>query len=603
MPTNEFLIIKERQRELAYTTTYDADKGEHLSKAIDDGTGCLYWSDINYADEKWSEWEPRSHLRRMVGMLQAGGKERMENDIEWRNKVIGVLRYWLKHDFICPNWWHNEIGTPLDISATVFMLEKYLDESDIKKAVEIISRGSMKYCENADRQAGANLLWAASVTLKHALLYGDESELAYAVKRAESELKFGIEGIQPDGSFYQHGYRWYSAGYGLSFVMEVAPFLHTLDGTSFAFKKENMEIFLVHVLDGLRHMFINNHFDYGAYGREFARKGTGTTRLLFKAVNMLVKCQGIPRRDELLALKNEMCAGGKVTKATNYYYKINVLNQKTDDYYMSVRGTGPRLAGAEHCNGEGVLCYNMSYGTNTCFMKSGREYHDISPVWDYCKIPGTTARVETDESLLNNHGNWHVEVLKDTVADGKVKGDCGIYFQNFKHEDISLKAAYFLYKGNMVCLGADIKDDASEKGDVYTTVEQCIADNPSQISEAIAENSGFVYRNLDRNTSFSMSVSDVCGSWKRNNTYSNLPDETKTVFMLTIPHNCEHDKYAYMVSAKGYETEIEILRNDGVCQAVCFENNTVMAVFHQDGEFEYNDEKYSGNKGELLIFD
>jgi chondroitin AC lyase len=268
-----------------------------------------------------------------------------------------------------------------------------------------------------------------------------------------------------------------------------------------------------------------------------------------------------------------------------------------------VRGTGPKLAGAEYCNGEGVLCYNMSYGTNTCFMKSGKEYHDISSVWDYCKIPGTTAREETDESLLINHGNWHIEVLKDTVADGKVKGDCGIYSQNFKHEDISLKAAYFLYKGNMVCLGADVKDGAPEKGDVYTTVEQCIADNPLQISETIAENSGFVYRNLDGNTKLSMSISEVCGSWKRNNTGSNYPDETKTVFMLTIPYNSDYDKYAYMVSAKGYEAEVGIVRNDGVCQAVCFEHSTVIAVFHEDGKFEYNGKKYSGNKGELLIFD
>ena len=601
--TKDFLIIKERQRELSYTNTYSPERNAKLCSAIDDGSGCFYWEDIKYIDDVCSIWGPQQHLKRMVGILQAGGKEKIENDAEWRNKAIGVLRYWLKHDFTCPNWWHNEIGTPLDIAATVFMLEKYLDESDIKKAVEIISRGSMKYCENADRQAGANLLWASSVTLKHALLSGDEEELAYAVKRAESELKFGIEGIQKDGSFYQHGYRWYSAGYGLSFVAEVAPFVLILDGTSFVFKNENLEIFLVHVLDGLRHMFIKNVFDYGSVGREFTRKGACTALVLKDAVKMLSVCENIPRRDELLALYDELNGNAKAVSSTNYYYKINVLNQKTDGYYMSVRGTGPRLAGAEHCNGEGVLCYNMSYGTNTCFMKSGKEYFEIAPVWDYSKIPGTTAREETDEQLLNDHGKWHVEVLQDTVADGKVKGDCGIYFQNFRHEDISLKAAYFLYKGNMVCLGADVKDCAPEKGDVYTTVEQCIADNPLQISEAISENSGFLYRNLDRNTSFSMSVSEVCGSWKRNNTYSNLPDETKTVFMLTIPYNAEYDKYAYMVSAKGYEVEVQIIRNDGVCQAVCFKNNTVMAVFYVDGNFEFNGKKYSGNKGELLIFD
>lgn len=601
--TKDFLIIKERQRELSYTNTYSPELNAELSSAIDDGSGCFYWEDIKYIDDVWGAWGPQPHLKRMVGILQKGGKEKIENDAEWRNKIIGVLRYWLKHDFTCPNWWHNEIGTPLDIAATVFMLEKYLDEADIKKAVEIISRGSMRYCENADRQAGANLLWAASVTIKHSLLCDDEDELAYAVKRAEGELKFGIEGIQKDGSFYQHGYRWYSAGYGLSFVAEVAPFVLMLDGTSFAFNKDNLEIFLVHVLDGLRHMFIKNVFDYGSVGREFTRKGACTASMLKDALKMLSCCENIPRRDELLALYDELNGKAKAVSSTYYYYKINVLNQKTDDYYMSVRGTGPRLAGAEHCNGEGVLCYNMSYGTNTCFMKSGKEYFEIAPVWDYSKIPGTTAREESDEQLFKDHGNWHVEVLQDTVADGKVKGECGIYLQNFKHEDISLKAAYFLYKGNMVCLGADVKDKAPEKGNVFTTVEQCVADAPERITDASAQNGGFVYRNLDKNTELVMEVKDVTGSWKRNNTNSSYPDETKTIFMLTIPYSADYDKYAYMVSAKGYETEALVVRNDSLCQAVCFDGCTVMAVFHENAEFECNGKKYSGNKGEILIFD
>ena len=603
MSTNEFSVIKERQRELSFTTTYGADYNASIDTAKNDGTGCLYWEDIKYIDDVWGTWGPQPHLKRMVGILQTGGKEKLENDEVWRNKVIGVFKYWLKHDFICPNWWHNEIGTPLDISATVFMLEPYLDKTDYDKAVEIISRGSMKYSENADRQAGANLLWAASVTLKHALLYGDEAELAYAVQRAESELKFGIEGIQPDGSFYQHGYRWYSAGYGLSFVIEVAPFVYTLDGTSFAFKNENLEIFLVHVLDGLRHMIYKNVFDYGAIGREIARKRDYNESMLIKSMKMLSECESIPRRDELIAFYDELTIGGKACEKTNYYYKINVLNQKSDDYYMSVRGTGPRLAGAEYCNGEGVLCYNMSYGTNTCFMSSGREYFEISPVWDYSKIPGTTAREETDEQLLHDHGNWHVDVLKDTVANGICEDDYGIYSQSFKHEDISLKAAYFLYKGNMVCLGADIKDDAPEKGCVRTTVEQCFAADTVIVSDKACENGGFIYTNLDSNTRFVAEAEEVTGSWKRNNLYCSMGDETKNMFTLTIPFSADYGKYAYMVSAKNYKCSAEVICNDGKCQAVLFDGKKLLVAFHDETSLEYNGKKYCGNKGELLIFD
>ena len=56
--TKDFLIIKERQRELSYTNTYSPERNAELSNAIDDGSGCFYWEDIKYIDDVWGAWGP-----------------------------------------------------------------------------------------------------------------------------------------------------------------------------------------------------------------------------------------------------------------------------------------------------------------------------------------------------------------------------------------------------------------------------------------------------------------------------------------------------------------------------------------------------------------
>ncbi|NJK95851.1 MAG: chondroitin lyase, partial [Bacteroidales bacterium] len=82
-----------------------------LASAIQsDGT----WADINYIDVSRTGFQHGNHLRNMVEMARAYKKKgtKLKGDPKLKKAINNALEYWLANDFICENWWWNQIGTP-----------------------------------------------------------------------------------------------------------------------------------------------------------------------------------------------------------------------------------------------------------------------------------------------------------------------------------------------------------------------------------------------------------------------------------------------------------------------------------------------------------
>lgn len=580
-----------------------------------DAPDTLYWPDINYADQTRSGWAAAQHYLRIQRLLIAGGIDRFRDDQAYRERLIAALRYWLHHDFINPNWWHNEIGMPRTLSDICIMTWDYLSDDVRTRALELISRGSIQGCPRIMDWTGANLIWGVTNTLKHALLLGDEQLLRIASDRAIAEMRFDAEGIQEDGAFCQHGRRWYSGGYGASFTFDVSILIHVLQGSAWAFPREALDIFLLHVLDGQRVMMKNGFFDYCGVGREFARPGEIYKRNIVTGVNLLAQTEDLPRADEIAAFAKENAHPATInpesdSDKTVFYSSIQLLCHRKNSSYISVKGHNDKLFDQELCNGEGELAYNLSYGTHTCLCRRGDEYFDISPIWDYAHIPGTTARVENDEQI-HSHRGWWTQPLPNDHAGGLTLGDVGILYEKPEHDGISALVSFFTFDGCLVSLGADIRDDNPEAGPLTTTVDQCLLrDANLGTSPATAVDNGeWSYYNLDPETSFNANAKHVVGSWRRNNhSVEDAPVEGD-VFTLYIEHSPTHPAFAYMVTPRfstlGNGTRV--LRNDGICQAIVTPRRpdgtrTLMAVFHADGELTLPDgTTLAGNRGKCLI--
>ena len=150
-------------------------------------------------------------------------------------------------------------------------------------------------------------------------------------------------------------------------------------------------------------------------------------------VELIINTPHIPRKDELQAYIDE-CIADEVynpnspIKKTVYYPYVSHLSHIYGGNYFGITCLNKNQVGAEHCNKEAVLCYNMSYGTRNCFMATGREYLNVHVIWDYSAIPGTTSYYETDKELLARDDRWALD-YRETERDicfGKTQGNSAI---------------------------------------------------------------------------------------------------------------------------------------------------------------------------------
>ncbi len=617
----ELQLLSDRFCALLYTgLTYDHTFGDKTNDTLEqllipgDLPDTLCFKDINYANQERSGWDASRHYSRLQNILTANGKSRLYDDDAYRERMVSLLRYWLLHDYKNPNWWHNEIGMPRTISDIATMMWDVIPQDLRPRTLELISRGSMKCHKSIVSWTGANLIWGINNTIKHALLTKDAELLTQAANRALDEMKYDAEGIQPDGAFCQHGRRWYSGGYGASFTFDVAILVHILQGTRWSFPDDKLDIFLRHVLDGQRVMSKNGYFDYCGVGREYARAGNVYRKNLHAGVALLARTEGLPRADEIAAFAREnarpaaACDDADADK-TVFYPSVQLLCHRKNGSYIGVKGHNDKIYDQELCNGEGELAYNMSYGTHTCLARRGDEYYDLSPLWDFAHIPGTTARVENDEQI-HSHRDWWCLPLPNDHAGGLCDGDCGILYEKPEHDGISALVSFFTYDGCLVSLGTDITDEHPERGAITTTVDQCrmrdpVLDRQSPLRHA--SNGEWAYYNLDEQTAFHVEMGERIGSWRRNN--HAVPDAPVKgeVFMLCIPTDLSHPRFAYMAAPKDTPGgTVNVLRNDGQCQAIIVTRKNakkaLLSVFHDTATLTLPDgTTLQGERGKCLI--
>ena len=84
-----------------------------------DGT----WPGINYVDTTNTAFEHRFHLANLVTLSRA---YRQETSGYHRHALVlkalqAGLNHWIVQDYICQNWWYNQIGVP-DALVSVLLL-------------------------------------------------------------------------------------------------------------------------------------------------------------------------------------------------------------------------------------------------------------------------------------------------------------------------------------------------------------------------------------------------------------------------------------------------------------------------------------------------
>ena len=581
-----------------------------LSTLKDDGT----WPGIDYVDTSRIAFEHTVHLSNMVSMARAYKKtdSALKGDKKLKQAIELSIDYWLKHDFICENWWNNQIGTPGEMLAILYILDKDLSKERIDKIVKIVYRAHMN--ASGARPSGDRAKIAALLA-KNELFQRNEKEFEEAMKIVEGEMKTytkeefnslnaegnknrnyfeGGRGMQHDFSFHHRVDRVNNTNsYGLGPLSSFVEFANLVNDTKYKFSDEKLHLAIDYFLDGIcKQMVYGRSTDPGVLNRDISRQGAGgiSGPSLPESIIKISDYRKEELENIIRARKGEEF---KPESFAKFFWQTEHFAFQRPTFYTSVRMFSTRNRNMEEpYNGEGLTNHFRADGTNYLSM-NGKEYFDLAPVYNFRKIPGTTiVQVDTmpSEKQIQKSG-------KTDFVGGVTDGLYGAVAFDFDspHNNLTAKKSWFFFDNLYVCLGANIK--STESYPVATTLNQCLLQGKVLVNDGNntstmengnrpLKNTKWVFHNntgyiFPKTQAVELSNETATGSWYRVNIQTDSPkDEIKTdMFSLWINHGVKpsNNAYEYIVmpatNVEGVESymknaSVRIISNTGKMQAV-----------------------------------
>lgn len=551
------------------------------------------WPGINYKDVSRTGFEHKAHLENMLSMSRAYKKQGSPyyKDAALKKAFAAALDFWLAHDFICDNWWWNEMGTPGLMINTLMVMDTDLTEKQRTEGLRIAHRANL---QTFGARPGGDLIAIAGMFGKQALFTGnaDTLQLVVNVMAAQIELTEG-RGLQYDLSFHHRTDNVISTlTYGTNYVSTFAYWAVKIAGTRFSLPNTATNILIDYYLDGICKSSVYGKYpDPGAMNRDITRMNALEAEGPSLPQNLRsVSSYRAKELDDIISIRKGKAV--TVPSFDKFFWHSSYYTHQRPGSFMSVRMHSSRANNMEEPhNEEGIK--NHHYGDGSTFIsRTANEYVNIFPVWDWLKIPGATI-LQTPE-----FPHWK-QLAKKGLTDfsGAVSnGHYGAAAFDFisVHDPLKARKSWFFFDKEMVCLGTAINSDAPYP--VVTTLNQCLLNG----KVTVHSNNNNITLNPGKHTAsvnwvFHDSVAYIfpkpvivhvnnitqAGTWRSINHQAWATDDTvrKQVFSLWLDHGTQpHDAgYAYIVvpginaaatDSYSRQTPVKILSNTADIQAV-----------------------------------
>ena len=627
----DFDIVKQRVVDELMKPPVDDTRIESLiGEQRTDGT----WPGINYQDVSREGFEHRIHLGNMVELARA---YKTKSSKFYKSKKVKIaieqaLKNWTDHDYICDNWWHNQIGTPNALVTLILIIGNELPKDLVDKAQPMIGRA---HIDAPGARPGGDRIKIAGIQAKNTLFLGDRETFDKVIRVIESEIKFsdwvgavygygfrnipsgfnnrnmGGRGIQHDYSFHHrvdgvNNTLSYGTGYASAFI-EWATYVR---GTEYAFAEEPTQRLVDYFLDGIcKHLIFGKYPDPGAKNRSISRQGTLRPYSSGEIDKLLSITDYRKAEQEEIKSTRDTNSKSMLSHAT-FYWDTEHFTVQRPDWFTSVRMYSTRNHNMEvGYNSEGLLNHHRGDGANHISV-TGDEYYDIAPVFDYQKVPGATI---VEKASLPDPDEIQKLGLTDfvgAVTDGKY--GAAVFDFRSPHDPLIARKSWFIFDDEYVCLGTGIS--ARQNLPVATTLNQCLLRSDVTISvsgkksvvakgERETENVDWVFQDgvgyvFPDPATVNIKNNEATGSWWTINKQSDSPkDEIKMdVFKLWLSHGNRPSEasYEYIVAPATTIEKLEqgisrknisILSNTPEIQAVRHDGlKMVQVVFYKAGE-------------------
>jgi chondroitin AC lyase len=536
------------------------------------------------------------------------------------------LAFWCTNDFICENWWFNQIGTPQSLVTVLLVMDGLIDAGTREQALRIIQRANL----NAPgARPGGDRIKIGGIAAKRVLATGDTAQFARIMRAISDEIKFntGDRGMQVDYSFHHRVDRVNNTvSYGLGYAEAFVEWLYYVNGTSYAFPEGKIRQLVDYYLDGISKQYVYGIYtDPGVQNRDLSR-GDSFRPHSAEIPERLVQVTDY-RSDELEELirlrRNESVPSDSFCK---FFWQSEHFVFQRPDFYTSVRMFSIRNRNMEEpYNSEGLKNHHKGDGANFLSVR-GNEYLNIWPAFDWQKIPGTTVLQKSSLPPASEIQKEGLTTFVGGVTDG-LYGAVGFDFIS-PHDLIKARKSWFFFDHGYVCLGAGIESNSGFP--VATTLNQCLLNGEVTIRDSAGERElstgdhdldnviwihhdgvGYLF---PEQVSVHLSNSEKSGTWWEISKQWNTSRDTveKSVFKLWIdlgirpqgrrgglvnePMIARDVTYQYVVlpSANAAEMNLDrgivILANNRWIQGVRFRDpEMVQAIFYRAGTIRISD--------------
>jgi len=574
------------------------------------------WPGINYKDTSRTGFQHREHLEHLLDLSRAFKKEGSEyfQDPAVKRTVSSALDFWIAHNFICENWWWNEMGTPNWMINTLLVLDTELTNKQRTEGARIASRASLT---GFGARAGGDFVPIAGMVCKQALFKEDEAMLEHAIKvMTDQVIITNGRGINPDLGFHHRTDNVTSIHtYGTNYVSAFTYWTVKTAGTKFRLSEAAIKLLVDYYLDGIcKAMSYRTYPDPGAKNRDLSRKGSLNAAGTDIPENFILSTDYRKKEMEALIQIRKGLQKNNLTW-NKYYWHSSYTAHQRKKYFTSVRMHSSRQNNMEEpYNEEGLKMHHIADGSNF-ISRTGREYVDVFPVWDWQKIPGTTVVQRPELPPSKEIAKKGKSSFVGAVSDGNF-GAAAFDFSSV-HDPLTAHKSWFFFNNEYVCLGAGIHSTAEFP--VATTLNQCLLNNEvvvktNNVRQIIKKgeyqltSASWIYHDgvgyiFTAPTSVSLDNKMATGNWREINHQDWATKDTvqRALFSLWLDHGIKPTNagYAYIVvpgieaaSIDSYQKKsaISILANTTAMQAVQHKTLGIsQVVFYKQGTLKLSD--------------
>lgn len=572
------------------------------------------WSDLNYL-----AGDP-GHLARVLDYVNGftNPKSKYFRNPQLYRCIVNTLDYWYVKNPVNKNWYFNIIGFPTQIGKILILLKHSSSDLPGSLKAKLISRMNIGAAHDSHCQHSANQTDVALHYLYRACLTKDTAVLDTAVKNSLGQIQLvnNDEGIQYDYSFFAHGKQEGIASYGAVYISDQYNIAYYLHDTPYALRGSKLKV----LSDFYKNTYLKSirgvYYDFNVLGRGISREGALMARpqdLLNYKVPLIDPANDDAWKAAKARINKTLPAGYKVESSHTHFWQADYDQHIRPGYSFNVRTVSTRTLRTERGNNENILGNFLPDGS-TNIQRSGNEYFNIMPVWDWGKIPGTTSPDFSNNVLPGIPKDWGIP--GSTPFVGGVSDDkYGVTTYDMKSNNVSAKKSWFFFDREVVCLGAGI--NATNNENRITTVNQC------WLKGTVTLYNGKTVQQLKHNNIYaenqpawvlhdsigyffptggnvSISTQTQSGNWHRINEGGPTNTISGKVFKMWLNHGYSFNgKYAYIVvpgiankaDMQSYPLQnIRILENTDTLQAVQHTGlDMIEIVFFKAG-------KLTGNK-------